>query len=125
MYLAAPKCIWLLPNVSSCSQIYLAAPKCIYLLPNVSISILIPALVLSHIDYACAVWLKPNLVSDIDILIKRRARFAFGLAKYDSVSDLICDNLMWVLSKYSLTNNILKLSHKIVDGTAPPFLVTI
>jgi hypothetical protein len=29
--------------------------------------IIIPALVLSHIDYACVVWLESNLFRDIDL----------------------------------------------------------
>jgi hypothetical protein len=83
--------------------------------------IIIPALVLSHIDYACVVWLKCNLFRDIDLLVKRCARYVYGLAKYDSVSDLICDDLKWLFSKYRVQHNTLKLAHKICHGIAPSY----
>jgi hypothetical protein len=73
--------------------------------------LIIPALVLSHISYACVVWLKPNLHKETDILIKRCARYVFGLSKYDSVSDLICEDLKWLFSKYLVQHNVLKLAY--------------
>jgi hypothetical protein len=41
--------------------------------------LIIPALVLSHIYYACVVWLKPNLFKEYDLLIKRCARCVWFL----------------------------------------------
>jgi hypothetical protein len=81
--------------------------------------LIIPALVLSHINYACVVWLKSNLFKECDLLIKRCARYVFGFSKFDSVSDLICDDLKWLFSKYLVQENILKLSYKILNGIAP------
>jgi hypothetical protein len=45
-----------------------------------------------------------NMICD-----KRCARYVFGFSKFDSVSDLICDDVKWLFSKYLVQENILKL----------------
>jgi hypothetical protein len=59
-------------------------------------AILMNALVLSHIKYASVVWLIPSSNhKSVDNIIKRCARYIYGLLKFDSVSNLISSDLNW------------------------------
>jgi hypothetical protein len=49
------------------------------------------------------------------------ARYVFNLLKYDSVSNLVCEELGWLFAKYSQQFKTLKLAYNIVNNTAPVY----
>jgi hypothetical protein len=71
------------------------------LLSTNSKKIVISALVLSQINFASILWIRQRNYKTIDLLITKCARNVFNLLKYDSVTELVCNELGWFFSKTS------------------------
>jgi hypothetical protein len=93
----------------------------LFVISSINKSILANALVLSHIKYASVVWMKSSSSNykALDNIIRRSARFVFGLMKFDSVSDIICSRLNWFFSKYQYKLDCLKLAYKVYNNICP------
>jgi hypothetical protein len=76
---------------------------------------------LSHIKYASVVWLKHSVPNykNVDSIIKRCARFLYGLLKYNSVTESICSDLHWLFAKYQYELDVLKFAYKVVNNLVP------
>jgi hypothetical protein len=107
--------------VSSCNRALFSLRPFSYVLSLANKSILVNALVLSHIKYSSVVWLKSSSCNykSIDSVIRRGARFVYSLMKFDSVSDLICTDLNWLFCKYQYKLDVLKLAYKSINNIGP------
>jgi hypothetical protein len=106
--------------ISSCNRALYSLKPFSSVLSKANKTILANALVLSHVKYACVVWLKNSTnYKVVDLVIKRSARFVYGLLKFDSVTDLICSDLQWLFSKYQYKLDVLKLAYKVCNNICP------
>jgi hypothetical protein len=108
---------------AACNRVLYSLKPLTFILSHANKSILANALVLSHIKYASVVWLKPSPCNykAIDNIIRRSARFVYGLLKYDSVTNLICSDLAWLYAKYQYKLDVLKLSYNILNNLSPVY----
>jgi hypothetical protein len=81
--------------VSTCNYALYSLKPFSFVISSINKSILANALVLSHIKYASVVWMKSSSSNykAVDNVIRRSARFVFGLMKFNSVSNIICSKV--------------------------------
>lgn len=85
-------------------------------------SIVVQALVMSILKYACPVWLlgKTNL-NCIDRVIRQCARFVLGINKYDSLTDYMNVDLEWLNVQNLCKFEACKLFYKFKNNIGPAY----
>jgi len=85
--------------------------------------ILINAYVLSVLNYASIIWLKPSKSNYVNVkkILNRSARFIFRRRFNESVSEEINDKLKWLTPKYKYQFEVLKFAFSIINNCAPDY----
>jgi Reverse transcriptase (RNA-dependent DNA polymerase)/Endonuclease-reverse transcriptase len=85
--------------------------------------IIVNAYVLSIINYMSIIWGTSGKghVKAVESIIRRAGRFVLGLKKFDSVKNIITNDLKWLFPSYLYQYEVLKMAQTIVNRNCPPF----